>query len=86
MWPGLQGDSPKGRQPGWGHSLVDRSSHRKALSLLFSEYLEAFRDGVKIPLLTLRAASGRLGNESGSVPGGITSLGSGQERSWLLHN
>lgn len=25
---------------------------------------------MKIPLLTLRAASGRVGNENGSVPGG----------------
>lgn len=41
---------------------------------------------MKIPLLTLRAASGRVGNENGSVPGGDTSLGSGQARPRLLHN
>ena len=48
--------------------------------------LEAFRDGMKISLLTLRAASGRVGNDSSSDPGGDTSLGSSQARSRLLHN
>lgn len=55
---------------------------------LFTEYLEAFRDGVKMwaPCLLSELHLAEVGNENGSVPGGDTSLGGLQARPRLLHN